>query len=500
MTDTKHIIEEGIDNPLRSIRGLVKSNLYMFVKYFWSAYSSEEFKGNWHIEYICEELEIIAKRVIDRKPKLYDLIVNVPPGTSKTSTIMIMYPLWVWVNAYDIRFITASYTSALSLESAEYSRDVVRSDKFQQLFPEIGVKEDKDTKSNFRVIKKEYRNGPYKQPNQINGGNRFSTSVGGTLTGFHGHMLLVDDPLDPKRAISKTELDKANRWISETLSTRKVDKQVTPMILVMQRLHENDPTGYLLKTKKDRIKHICLPAEIKNYKHKVKPVELMLRYTHKLLDPVRMPMRVLNDMEGDLGQYGYAGQIGQDPTPPGGGMFKVDNIRSINQLPPPVNYTQTVRYWDKAGSVDSGAYTVGLKLLKLKNNQYIIVDVVRGQWSAEQRERIILQTAHADGEECIIYHEQEPGSGGKQSAEATTRMLAGFRVYAERPTGDKVYRADPFSVAVNNGDVSLLHGIWNQALLEEMRLFPYSTYKDQVDAGSGAFAALTGKKIARVIN
>jgi predicted phage terminase large subunit-like protein len=498
MTNTNHILEKGLDDPRAGIRALVTSNLYMFVRYFWSEYSSEEFKGNWHIEYLCDELEKVARRVINRQPKEYDLMVNVPPGTSKTSVVMIMFPIWVWVNAYDIRFITASYTNALSLESAEYSREVVRSEKFTDIFPEIGIKDDKDTKSNFKVIKKEWRNGPHKVPNHRSGGNRFSTSVGGSLTGFHGHILLVDDPLDPRRAVSKTELEKANRWVSETLSTRKVDKEVVPMILIMQRLHENDPTGYLIKTKKKRIKHICLPAEVFNYKHKVKPAELLLKYKKKLLDPVRMPRQVLKDMEEDLGQYGYAGQMGQDPTPPGGGMFKVDNIRIINQLPSPVNWAQEVRYWDKAGSTDAGAYTVGFKLLKLKNNTFIITDIVRGQWSAETREKIILQTAHADGTDVLIYHEQEPGSGGKQSAEATTRMLSGFRVYSERPTGDKIYRADPFSVAVNNGNVSMLYGAWNQPLTEEMRLFPFSTYKDQVDSGSGAYSALVGKRVARV--
>ena len=107
--------------------------------------------------------------------------------------------------------------------------------------------------------------------------------------------------------------------------------------------------------------------------------------------------------------------------------------------------------------------------------------------------------AEADGKAVKIYHEQEPGSGGKESAEATIRNLAGFSSYADRPQGDKIYRADPLSVQVNEGNVLLLRGDWNHEFVEEFRHFPFSTYKDQVDATSGAFSKLTQKRKARVL-
>jgi predicted phage terminase large subunit-like protein len=122
------------------------------------------------------------------------------------------------------------------------------------------------------------------------------------------------------------------------------------------------------------------------------------------------------------------------------------------------------------------------------------MDVKRGRWASEEREDIILSTAKSDGVEVKIYYEQEPGSGGKQSAEATTKNLTGFTAYADLPHGDKVYRADPFSVSVNNGQVSLLKGEWNKEYIEEFRFFPFSMYKDQVDASSGAYSKLTGSK------
>ena len=159
----------------------------------------------------------------------------------------------------------------------------------------------------------------------------------------------------------------------------------------------------------------------------------------------------------------------------------------------------SVRYWDKAGSEGVGAFTVGVRMHKLANDTLLIDDVIRGQWASEERERIIKQTAQADGQNVIIGIEQEPGSGGKESAEATIRNLAGFSCFKECPTGDKIFRADPFSVQVNNGNVQMLVGDWNHTYTEELRFFPFSTYKDQVDASSGAFNRLTGKGVARRI-
>jgi len=472
---------------------LCRRSLYYFMQEFWDEVSNDVFQPNWHLKLFCDELQTIAERVAQNKPKKYDLIVNVPPGTTKTTTFMIMFPVWCWLNWYWMRFITASYSAALSLESAEYSRDVIRSTKFTNVFKELSIKQDKDTKSNFKIIKE-------LPDNTIKlGGNRYSTSVGGTLTGFHGHILLVDDPLDPNKAVSEVEIANANRWIDQTLSTRKIDKTITPTIMIMQRLHENDPSGHLLAKQKTNLKHISLPGEIRNYRKSLKPDSFAKNYVDDLLDPERMSWNVLKEMEADLGQYGYAGQVGQSPTPPEGGMFKVAMLSIVENLPAPTNLTGMVRAWDKAGTFGGGAYTVGLKLYRYSSGRYIIVDIIRGQWSSEERENIIRTTAETDGKDVSIVIEQEPGSGGKESAEATIRNLAGFNSLAERPTGDKAFRADPVSVQVNNGNVSMLRGDWNFTFTEELRNFPFSTYKDQTDAFSMAFHYLTKKKRARML-
>lgn len=502
----KEIVRRAIDNPTVAMKAIVKGSLFHFMRYFWECYSDEEFVPNWHIKELCKELEVVGRRVGDRKKKLYDLIINIPPGTTKTATVSIFFPVWCWVNWYWMKFITTSHSDTLALESAEYSRDIVRHEKFQSMFPELDIKQDKDTKSNFRVVHKEFHTAGF-APRIKTGGGRVSTSVGARITGFHAHIIIPDDIIDPKRAFSEVGLKAANEYLDQTLSTRKVSKDVTTMVMIMQRLHENDPTGHMLRKKEKKIRHISLPGEIRTYKDHVHPPELAKHYSKEgLLDPVRLSWDSLTELESDLGQYGYAGQVGQAPTPPGGGMFKVDQLSIIDSLPSRVNFVITVRYWDKAGTQDGGAFTTSVKISKLVNGRFIISDVVRGQWSSDRREAKILQTAQNDemlretyNGSTSVYIEQEPGSGGKESAENTIRNLAGFSVYADHPTGNKVFRADPFSVQVNNGNVVLLRGDWNDTFINELRFFPFGTYKDQVDAASGAFAKIINKKRARSI-
>jgi predicted phage terminase large subunit-like protein len=488
-------MKESLHNPLLIVRELNNRSLYHFIQWFWPVISNQEFSGNWHIEKLCKELEDIANRVGNREKKLHDLIINVPPGTTKTITCSIMFPAWCWTKWFWMRFITASYSNSLSLESAEYCRDLIRSEAFHAIYPEIDIKDDKDTKSNFKIVKKDWWHGRLnKVPRIIQGGNRYSTSVGGALTGFHADIIIWDDPINPTQSVSDKEREIANRWIDQTLPTRKTDKAISAVIGVMQRLHQDDPTGHILTKKKENVKNICLPGEIRNYRERLIPEEWAHFYQDDLLDPKRLPWSTLHDLEADLGQYGYAGQIGQNPTPAGGGMFQVDNFSIITSPPVHDMVQQTVRYWDKAGSEGKGAFTVGVKMARLKNNIFVVLDVRRGQWGTDQREKIIRDTAIADGVNTVIYIEQEPGSGGKESAEGTIRNLLGYACYADRPTGDKVFRADPYSVQVNNGAFQMLQGNWNHSFIEEHRYFPYGTYKDQVDASSGAFNHLAGKK------
>ena len=453
---------------------LCKDSYFEFIKRFWSVIIPEEPVWNWHIPYLAEEFQMVAERVFLRKPKLYDLIINVPPGSTKSTIFSIFSTPWCCARDPTIRTINSSYASALSLRLGTQARTVILSDKYKNLFPHI-ILED-ESKSHLTNTK---------------GGERLATSVGATVTGFHAHLLLSDDLINPLEALSKVTIEKANTWMDQTLSERKVDKALTPHILIQQRLAQNDTTGHALKKVKTgthngtKIKHICLPASLSK---DVKPRSVRRFYTDGLLDPIRIPQSEIDDALGRLGEYGLAGQYQQNPIPAGGGLFKIDKIRIAE---PPSRFAQMVRYWDKAGTMGGGAYTVGCKMAKDRQGRFWILDIQRGQWEALEREDIVKNTADMDGSSVHIGLEQEPGSGGKESAQATVRRLAGYVVRSDRPVGNKALRADPFAIQFNAGNVLMVKGNWNFIYMDELQAFPYSTYKDQVDASSGAFAMLT---------
>ena len=168
-----------------------------------------------------------------------------------------------------------------------------------------------------------------------------------------------------------------------------------------------------------------------------------------------------------------------------------------------MKFRRIVRYWDKAGTeAGLGAETAGVKMGeyveivggKLMVRHFWILDVIHGRWDSGERERIIRQTADIDGRGVVVCVEQEPGSGGLESAQGTVRNLAGFTVGKDKVTGSKELRADPFSVQVNEGNVRVKEGLMEwPAMRDQLALFPFARLKDIVDAASGAFAVLANR-------
>lgn len=457
------------------LASVCRESLFEFIKEFWSEIIAEKPIWNWHIEYLAEELQKVAERVFAGKPKEYDLAINVPPGSTKSTLCSIMLPPWTWTRMPSARYLGGSYVDSLAMDLSRKNRDVVLCDKYRRAFPNVVLRKDQMAKSHF-----------------VNtaGGSRYSFGVQGTVTGMHAHFIGIDDPLNPERAVSEVELETANRVMSETLFTRKVDKDVTVTILIMQRLHQNDPTNHMLETY-ERVKHICIPAEDSD---SVKPPELRERYVNGLMDPVRLSKKTLDENFKALGEFSYAGQFLQTPVPRGGAMFKPGRITV--DVPPVLKKfgTRIVRYWDKAGTQNAGAYTAGVLMGVDHHGRFWVLNVVRGRWAMDEREATIKQTARLDGVDVRIRVEQEPGSGGKDQAMYTVKNLAGYRISVDKVgsgTGNKVVRAGPFADQVNAGNVWMAEAEWNRAFLDELKYFPASKYKDQVDASSGAFNELT---------
>jgi len=459
------------------VASICKDSFYEFIKEFWETIIQDPPVLNWHIEYLANELQEVAERVFRNEPRIHDLIVNISPASTKSTIFSQMFPAWAWTRKPDAKFICASYGQVLALRDAIRSRDLVESDKYKKCFPGIGLREDQNTKGLYINTK---------------GGSRLSVGIGGAAAGLHGHFLVVDDPINPEQAYSEADLKTANRWMTTTLPTRKIDKKVSVTILVQQRLHQADPSGDQLdKSKGVGVKHICLPGELVDG-ILVSPPELKDKYTDGLFDPIRLDKQALKQLESDLGAYGYSSQILQSPVPLEGALFKVDKFQFVDQ--PPRRIIQKVRSWDKAGTQGAGKYSVGLLMGVDSQGQWGILDVVRNRWGSTEREENIRSTAEMEGEEVPVVLEIEGGSGGKESGENTVKNLAGYRVHTFHPTGDKESRAYAYSSQVGAGNVWVLNRNWTRDYIEELRFFPNSKYSDQVDASSGAFNYLAKKK------
>lgn len=459
------------------LASLCRSSFVDFVKHFWDVVIPEKLKWNWHMEYLCRELQKVAERVFAGKRKKYDLIINISPGSSKSTIVSIMFPAWVWTRLTSARVLSGSYSHTLAVDLSRKSRDLIKSDRFKACFSDIEINESQDAKG-FFVNK--------------HGGERYAFGVGGTVTGKHGHFIIVDDPLNPNQAVSEAELKNANRWMEETLPSRAVDRLLVPTILIMQRLHTDDPTAYRLrKADKVPVKHICIPAELTT---DVNPPHLAKYYKNGLMDPKRLGRRALAEAQAQ-GEYAYSGQYLQQPIPRGGAMFHTDKLNLDN---PPRRFRRKIRAWDKAGTQGDGHFTVGALLGEDMDGNFWVLDIVRGQWDAYRRERVILETAQLDGYGVTIGIEEEPGSGGKESSQSTVRRLKGYHVRVikvGKSDGDKEQRADPFAVQVNAGHVYIAIGRWNDEYINEMKFFPRSRYKDQIDASSLAFNLLARPRL-----
>lgn len=446
---------------------------FEFVKHFWGTIVRDPLVLNWHIKYLCDEIQTKLERVFRGEPCDQDVLVNIAPGTSKSTLFSVMLTPWAWTRMPHFRMIGASYTDALALDLSGKSRQIVESPLYQKTFPEVVLTKDTNSKSHWKNTR---------------GGDRYAVAVGGSVTGMHAHCIVIDDPIDPRGVRSKADLETANIWCKETISSRKVNKELTPTFVVMQRLHQNDPSELYIAR---GVKHICVPGE---ETPKIYPPELRSNYQNGLFDPVRLSRPVLEKMKSELGQFGYSGQILQDPIPLGGGMFKPERINIVEYPPVSTGFTKIVRYWDKAATKGGGDWSVGVKMGLHKDGSYWILDICRGQWSSDERERQIVACASRDGKSVRIGIEREPGSSGVDSVKDSIKRLAGYHVIPNLASGKKEIRADTFSVQVNAGNVYMVKGAYVSPYLEELAFFPNGKHDDQVDASAGAFSMLEKQK------
>jgi predicted phage terminase large subunit-like protein len=449
---------------------LCKREFSFFAKEFWGVVIAEELVWEPHMDVLCDEIQKVYERVFlqpdpndpkkkIRLPKPYDLIINIPPGTSKSTIVTIMAPAWAWTRDASLRMITGSYSDSLATEHSTKSRDIITCDKYKIYFPEVHIKDHKGLKTNYETTAN---------------GQRFATSVGGTVTGVHGHVNTIDDPLNPKQAASIAECKAANDWMDKTLSMRKVDKSVTVTILIMQRLAVNDCTGHLLSKKKINVRHICLPAEISN---NVSPKEYLKIYVDGLLSPKRLGKPVLEEANKDLGSDGYAGQMAQRPSPEGGDVWQKWFREVPDDLFPDIEKASDVSSdWDTAFTSDENNAATAFMTSGVIQNQIFIFDF---DWQWLEFPAMIKWMKAIRGPHYI-----EAKASGK-SAKQTLQQQGVIAIEVKVKGGsDKVARARAATPTAESGIVFIKKSMADRLYNDEKQgilHFPKGPFKDLAD-------------------
>lgn len=466
---TPEQIREIGPEALQKVRAeLARRSLLEFTRQAWPILEpGVRMKEGWVLEAICEHLEAVARGDIKR------LLINVPPGSSKSRLARVMFPLWVWTHKPWARIIGASYALTLSERDSYYARTIVQSDWYQQNFG-VTISSEQGAKVNF--------------DNSHMGGMR-AISVGGATTGFRGDLLLCDDGHNNSDGESDAKRSEAIQWFLETFQTRVNDLDNTPIVLIGQRIHEEDMYAAALDL---GYEHLNIPMEWEEEQRKTTSIGWTDPRTKEdeLMWPERFSADAVERLKKALGPYAASAQLQQRPVPRKGGMFQVDSIRQIDELPD--EEFIAVRAWDLAGSEGKGAYTVGVKMLwGQKSQQFYIADVQRQQLGGGAVRELIQKIADEDGLATKIMVPQDPGQAGKVVVQDIIALLHGYNAKAEAQSGSKEVRAEPLASQVEIGRVNILKRTWTKAFLDELRFFPKSKYKDQVDAASSAFNSLS---------
>jgi len=522
------IVRQALEHPGELRAELALRRLRHFVRASWPVIEpGATYLENWHIDALCEHLEAVTNNQIKH------LLVNVPPRTSKSGVISVNWPVWSWLDdpnapagsqrGAGLRFLFSSYAESLAIDLAVSSRRIIQSLWFQRYFGHhFKLTSDVNLKSQYENDARGYR---------------ISQGVDGSATGKGGDVLVFDDPHNVKKAESQTVLRNTGKWFDEVMRNRLNDERTGHRVVIMQRCAQGDISGRILeRANADGFEHLNLPmeyegrcivdlvhrcsqptgreVEIEHKSKKIKPPKLPptsigfkdpRRKRGELLHSSRFPPEVVASLKL-MGDYAYDSQYQQRPGARKGDFFKVEGFDIWDELYED-EVVQRWRAWDKAATEGgTGPCTAGVRMgmmkfyasakdekLKKWTKLYFVDDVVRGRWGPSKREEVIKLTAGLDGKRVKISVEQEPGSGGKESADATKRMLAGYTVYLDNVSteGSKEQRADPYSVAVGQGLVVLLAGDWNYDFVEEHRHFPRGTLKDQVDAAAQGYARLS---------
>lgn len=453
-------------------------SLYCFMKLLWPVVEpGTEFKDAWHLKAIADHLEAVTigpghpeyAALSDHEKALFirNLLINIPPGHAKSLAVCVFWPCWVWIKWPESRWIFASYAAVLSTRDSVKCRDIIRSKEYRQLMQiEWSLSDDQDQKTRFTNSRKGYR---------------IATSVGGSGTGERADFIIVDDPLNAIDAESEVMREGALNWWFKTMSTRDADPKASRRVCVMQRLHERDLSGEIIK--RGGYQHLCLPAE---YDPKSISTSSIIDWKDprtiegELLWPEQFGPPEIAKAKKDLGSRGYSGQFQQKPMAAEGGLFKRKWWHFYKERP--MGNFPVVQFWDCAQKVGiTNDWSVCATWMKTPSGFYLL-DLWREKVEAPELERAVKMLHQKWLPQSIVIEDKASGISLIQNLmRGTTLPVLKF----DPGQRDKQVRASAATPTVEAGNCYLPEQAkWLDDFISEHEKFPSGEHDDQVDTTS----------------
>ena len=417
---------------------------------------------------ICARLERLADQQGQR------ILIHGPPQFGKSLIISQRFPAWILGKQPLGRVRLACYNVSHAERFSKVNLSIMQSAEYAALFPSPDARvPDRTTAEEWSTVAR---------AKLLDANPSFKAlGLGTGFTGLGVDTLIIDDPYKNRQeALSEATNVNLWGWWSDVVLPRM--NPATNVVVMFHRWQDNDYAGRLLEQGGWEYLRFAAIGD-------GDPADPMQREVGALLSP-RYPLEYLEDVRRKQGSSFYALYQGT-PRAPAGDYFKRGWFGApVGAAPAGCSY---VRYWDLAGGTsDRADQTAGVLMGRDPYGLFYIADVQHGRWAAAERNIVIKQTAALDKHRLgtvQIHIEQAPGLS-KEPTDDLVRQLAGYSVYADRVTRDKVSRAEPFQAQAQAGNVRLLDGDWNGRYLDELCAFPTGAHDDLVDASSGAFNQL----------
>jgi predicted phage terminase large subunit-like protein len=445
----------------RVLQALLRTELRFFIrKVFTTVSPGETYLHNWHVDAIAHQLMRV------RSGESRRLLINQPPRSLKSICVSVAYVAWLLGHDPTRHVIVASYSGDFAAELHRQFRMVIASEWYAAVFPNLHLAKE----TGLELVTSQ-------------GGSRYATSVGGTLTGRGADLIIVDDPLNANEIHSETARKRVIDWYGGALVSRLNDKQTGSIIAVMQRLHEDDLAGHLLR--QGGWNHLNMPA----IALEEETIELgrggtHLRRSGDILHPERESREALEAIKAEVGSLLFSAQYQQQPVPVEGNLIRRSWFPAYDALPAGPWGTRIVQSWDVA-MMTSGRndYSACSTWLVHKNDAYL-VHVYRGRLEYPDLRRKVIGLAAEHRATTVLIEDAGPGMNLLQDLRAT--MPGGMtRPIGVKPEGSKVDRMAAQSAKIEAGHVYLpKSAAWLGEFLTELLSFPNGRHDDQVDSVS----------------